>query len=129
MARKMRKVCSCPVEFAFELLSAKWTSLVLMTLAEGPARFGELRARVPCLSDKVLTERLQDLERNGLIKRSSGRVSRRFPEYELTARSHALRPIIEALARWGTAAAADLGVSITPPLPPRTVVAERRGWS
>jgi DNA-binding HxlR family transcriptional regulator len=115
MSRKLRKVCSCPVEFALGLLSAKWTSLVLLTLAAGPARFGELRARLPSLSDKVLTERLQDLERNGLVTRTSGGKNARFPVYHLSHRSQALRPIIEALALWGSKAAVDLGVSISAP--------------
>jgi DNA-binding HxlR family transcriptional regulator len=118
MSPKLRKVCTCPVEFALGLLSAKWTTLVLLALAAGPARYGELRARLPSLSDKVLTDRLKDLERNGLVTRTKGAEGSRFPVYQLSRRSHALRPIIEALALWGSEAAIDLGVSISTPSAP-----------
>jgi DNA-binding HxlR family transcriptional regulator len=91
---------------------------VLLTLAEKPARFGELRARLPCLSDKVLAERLDDLERKGLIARINDRANSRFPVYELTPQAHALGPVMEALAGWGNGIAAQLGVSVTGSPPP-----------
>lgn len=112
MAKQLRKVWSCPLEFALALLSGKWTSLVLLTLAEKPARFGELRARLPCLSDKVLAERLHDLERKGLIARTQGRDNPRFSVYQLTERTHSLGPVIQALTGWGNGIATQLGVSV-----------------
>ena len=121
MTRKLRKVCQCPVQFALELLGGKWTSLVLLTLAAGPARFGQLRGQLPHLSDKVLTERLRELENRGLLVRTQCRISGRFPLYQLTPRGRSLLPIIGALATWGAAAAQDLGVSIVLPGPPPCV--------
>ena len=101
------------MEFALALLSGKWTSVVLLALAEKPARYGELRARLPYLSDKMLTERLQDLEQNGLVARISDGANLRYPVYRLTERSHSLQPVIEALAGWGNGVAAQLGVCIS----------------
>ncbi len=129
MPKELRKVWSCPLEFALGLLSGKWTSLILLTLAEKPARFGELRARLPDLSDKVLAERLQDMERKGLIARAIGRDSPRFPTYHLTERAHLLQPVIEALTGWGNGVAAQLGVSITGAPPPCSGLEEQRRWS
>ena len=56
--KRLRAQYGCPVELALEFVGGKWKTVILAYLKESPHRFGELRARLPNLSDKVLTERL-----------------------------------------------------------------------
>jgi DNA-binding HxlR family transcriptional regulator len=105
---------SCGVELSLELLSGKWKPVILAHLKEGPLRYAELRALIPALSDKVLIQRLQDLERLGMIQRQkSGRRGARSI-YQITPRGESLRPALEALQTWGNQIAKELGVSIVP---------------
>jgi DNA-binding HxlR family transcriptional regulator len=81
-------------------------------LKEGPLRYGELRQRIPRLSDKILTERLRDLEECGLVRRR--RMPGRSPYlmYKLTSSGQSLRPVLDALYAWGEMAAPTLGVKV-----------------
>ena len=101
----------CPVEFAVEALGGKWKTVILARLKQAPMRFGELRALIPTLSDKMLSERLRDIVALGLaeIFEESG-VSR----YRLTARGASLQPVLQALYDWGSANAGAMGARVTP---------------
>ncbi len=103
----------CPVEVSLEFLSGKWKPVILGRLKERPRGYGELRRLIPSLSDKVLTERLRDLEARGLIARDSGSASPRRT-YRLTDRGESLRPVLQALYDWGLNAAADLRLEMRP---------------
>jgi DNA-binding HxlR family transcriptional regulator len=112
--KKLSKSYGCPVELTLEFVGRKWRTVILAWLKESPHRYGELRKRVPGLSDKVLTQRLKELESLGLIaKRPAGRL-RKTHVYELTARGESLRPVLDALYRWGSAMAPVLKVRVRP---------------
>jgi DNA-binding HxlR family transcriptional regulator len=113
--RRDRNHFSCPVEVSLAILGGKWKTVILAHLKEGPLRYGELRARIPSLADKVLSQRLRDLEAQGLVsRRKSGR--RGSPStYELTPRGRSLGGVLQALYDWGTGAAPSLGVTIDAP--------------
>ena len=102
--KRLEKRFGCPVEFAVTVVGGKWKTVLLARLKQGPLRYGELRALTPGIADKVLTERLADLERLGLIDRRvrQGLDGRR---YGLTERGERLRPVLEALHAWGEAEA------------------------
>jgi len=91
---------ACGTAFAMELLGERWSMLVVRELLLGPRRFSDLRAALPGISAKVLTERLAGLETAGVLLR------RRLPPpaasqvYELRAWGHAAEAPILALARW-----------------------------
>ncbi|MEO8539858.1 MAG: helix-turn-helix domain-containing protein [bacterium] len=98
----------CPVfQDAVELIGRRWTGAIVRTLLTGSTRFGEILARIPGLSDRLLSERLRELEAAGVVKRTV------FPEvpvrieYELTEKGHELEAIVEAISgwadRWGAA--------------------------
>ena len=93
----------CPrYEYAVQLLGKRWTGLLLFALMDGPRRFCELTSTVEGLSDRVLSDRLRELEVEGIIERM---VYPRIPvrvEYQLTEKGHALRPIFEAIQAWAT---------------------------
>lgn len=91
----------CPVERALVIVGAKWTLLILHNLMEGPRRFGELERAVAGASPKMLTARLRELERLGLVTRAVHAEVPPRVEYALTEQGHSLRPIIDSLYLWG----------------------------
>jgi DNA-binding HxlR family transcriptional regulator len=98
----------CPVELALTVLGGKWKTVLLARLKQGPLRYGELRRLVPGLRDKVLTQALQALERDGLVAREADRGHAR---YGLTERGESLRDVLQALYDWGQAHAASPGIA------------------
>ena len=91
----------CPrYEHAIQLLGKRWTGLLLDALMEGPRRFCELTATVEGLSDRVLSDRLRELEVEGVVDRI---VYPQIPvrvEYKLTEKGLALKPVVEAIHNW-----------------------------
>ena len=91
----------CPrYEHAIQLLGKRWTGLLLDALMEGPQRFCELTATVEGLSDRVLSDRLRELEVEGVVERI---VYPQIPvrvEYKLTEKGLALKPVVEAIHEW-----------------------------
>ncbi|HEY4082084.1 MAG TPA: helix-turn-helix domain-containing protein [Burkholderiaceae bacterium] len=108
--KRMPRSASCATEFALELLGGKWATVILARLKEGPLRYSDLRRLLPTLSEKVLTQRLEDLQERGLVaKRSVDAASTR---YVLTADAQALRPALQHLYEWGEAQAERFNVTI-----------------
>jgi DNA-binding HxlR family transcriptional regulator len=91
----------CPrYEHAIQLLGKRWTGLILDSLMQGPRRFCELTAAVEGLSDRVLSDRLRELEHEGVIERV---VYPQIPvrvEYRLTDKGRDLKPVVEAIHHW-----------------------------
>jgi len=91
----------CPrYEHAIQLLGKRWTGLILDTLLQGPQRFCEMTAAVDGLSDRVLSDRLRELESAGVIERV---VYPQIPvrvEYRLTEKGQELKPVIQAIHTW-----------------------------
>ena len=96
----------CPVAKAMELLDERWTLLVVRELLVGSRTFNALRRGVPRMSPALLSARLQSLARAGLLERHE---SGRRVEYTLTPAGRELRPIVEAIGRWGVRWIPDLG--------------------
>ncbi|MSQ41123.1 MAG: transcriptional regulator [Dehalococcoidia bacterium] len=91
----------CPrFEKAATVLGKKWTPLILRSLMDGPRRFSGMCAYCPGLSDRLLSQRLQELEEAGIVERRvySGRPV--VVEYILTSKGQELRGVLEALQRW-----------------------------
>ena len=85
---------------AVELIGKRWSGAILGVLLDGPLRFSEIRALVPYISDRLLSERLKELEGEGLVERH---VLDEHPvgvEYRLTPKGEALEPAVMALRRW-----------------------------
>jgi DNA-binding HxlR family transcriptional regulator len=89
----------CPVAMASEVLTERWTPLVVRELLSGSTRFNDLRRGVPLMSPSLLSKRLKTLERVGVIERRKGRGQ--VVEYHVTPAGEELRPIIEAMGAWG----------------------------
>ncbi len=91
----------CPrYEHAVQIFGKRWTGLLLLALMDRPRRFCELTSLVEGLSDRVLSDRLRELELEGIIKRV---VYPQIPvrvEYQLTEKGHDLKPVVEAIHAW-----------------------------
>lgn len=91
----------CPrYQYAIELIGRRWVGAILRVLVSGPKRFNELLCAVPGLSDRLLTERLRELEREGVVTRS---VSAERPvrvSYALTECGRSLSELIVAIGNW-----------------------------
>jgi DNA-binding HxlR family transcriptional regulator len=108
--RRRRSNYGCPVEFALDVIGGKWKAVLLARLKQEPLAYGELRRLVPKLSDKVLTERLRELESDGLVERTRSDDARW--RYALTSRTARLRPTLQALYEWGRMTADEMGIEI-----------------
>jgi DNA-binding HxlR family transcriptional regulator len=92
---------NCPVTHAVRLMGRRWKPLVLYYLKPGPLRFSELRRHIPEATQKMLTQTLRELEKDGLVHRKA------YPQvppkvvYSLTRYGRTLEPILLALCAWG----------------------------
>jgi len=103
---------SCAVELAVDVLGGRWRTVILARLKEGAHRYGELRRLTPGISEKMLTQRLRELEADGLISRRDHRTVPPHVEYDLTDEGRSLVPVLQALYDWGSARAARTGAEL-----------------
>jgi DNA-binding HxlR family transcriptional regulator len=92
---------SCPLTECMALLGGAWTPNVIWYLSAGPRRFMELRVDMPGISAKVLSTRLRDLQRKGVVTRTVMPTTPPSVEYELTELGRELMPAIEAIVQVG----------------------------
>jgi DNA-binding HxlR family transcriptional regulator len=92
--------CDCPSQQVLELITRKWTALVVTVLAEGTHRYGQLQTRIRGVSQKVLTETLRSLERDGMVKRTVHAEVPPRVEYSLTPLGRSLKKILIPVCRW-----------------------------
>jgi DNA-binding HxlR family transcriptional regulator len=93
----------CPVRDVLDQIGDKWSTLMLVVLAERPHRFGELRRSIPDISQRMLTQTLRDLQRDGLIRRQVFPTVPPSVEYALTPLGQSLLDPLVALIRWADA--------------------------
>ena len=91
----------CPVSTAVQLIGNKWKLLILRNLLARPWRFNEMLKSIPGISQKVLTDNLRAMERDGLITRTAFPEVPPHVEYALSELGETMRPIIRALQDWG----------------------------
>ena len=90
----------CPVRGVLDRIGDKWSTLIIITLAEQPLRFGQLRRTIPDISQRMLTQTLRDLQRDGLVSRHVFPTQPPSVEYRLTAMGQSLLEPLAALVRW-----------------------------
>jgi DNA-binding HxlR family transcriptional regulator len=92
---------ACPVARTLDLIGDRWTLLIIRDMFLGKSRFSEFRNSVPAPPPKLLSERLQRLEQNGLVERIV--YSERPPraEYRLTPKGRTLHPVLREIVDWG----------------------------
>jgi DNA-binding HxlR family transcriptional regulator len=114
---------------AIEIIGRRWTGVIVRALLTGDTRFSQIRSTIPGLSDRLLSERLKELEAEGIVER---RVLAETPvriEYHLTAKGRALADVVQAASAWAerwlppepastTPASAEAATSAAPPTEP-----------
>ncbi|MEU4717726.1 helix-turn-helix domain-containing protein [Micromonospora purpureochromogenes] len=94
------RACDGGLTRVFAFLGKRWNGMLLGTLADGPAGFAELSRALPGISESVLSDRLGELARVGLVSRTVREGPPLGVSYQLTERGAALLPALDALARW-----------------------------
>jgi DNA-binding HxlR family transcriptional regulator len=95
-----RPACCSLYHRAIELVGKRWTGAILLVLMDGPLHFSGIRHLVPELSDRLLSERLKELEAEGIVERRVLEGSPVRVEYSLTSKGRALEPTLGALKAW-----------------------------
>lgn len=90
----------CPTRLVLDRVGDKWAVLIMILLADGPLRFNELRRRIENISQKMLSQTLKSLERDGLITRTAYPTVPVTVEYALTDLGHTLAATVDELRRW-----------------------------
>jgi len=85
---------------AVELIGRRWAGAILYALTDGPLHFAELKESVPGMSDRLLSCRLKELEKAGLVQREVQPGNRVRVSYELTDKGHSLEPVMAELRDW-----------------------------
>jgi Predicted transcriptional regulators len=101
MGKEKIIVSECPVETAMVLIGNKWKIFVLRELLDGTKRFNELQRSITGISQKVLTQNLRAMEKDGLVNRQVFAEVPPRVEYRLSELGDTLRPVISVLGTWG----------------------------
>ena len=100
--KKKDELPDCPVATTVSLIGSKWKLLIIRNLLNRPWRFNELQKDLEGISQKVLTDSLRSMEGDGIITRTVFPEVPPHVEYALSPLGESLRPIINAMAEWGT---------------------------
>lgn len=94
----------CPrYQRAVEIVGRRWSGVVLRAMLGGASRFGEIQEAIPDLSNRMLSERLRELEAEGIVRRTVVPERPVRVEYRLTEKGRALDAVVEGLSRWAEA--------------------------
>ncbi len=101
-ASRLEQKKICPrFERALTILNHRWNTLLIYQLLEGPKRFSAIKNQLG-ISSRVLTERLKELEIEQIVTRTVIPSTPVVIEYELTAKGHALAPVLQAIEEWSS---------------------------
>jgi DNA-binding HxlR family transcriptional regulator len=93
-------VSNCPVRDVVDVINGRWSALLVQALSEQPYRFGELRRLVPDISQRMLTQTLHELQRDGYVHREVFPTKPPGVEYSLTALGRSMFDALSVLIRW-----------------------------
>jgi DNA-binding HxlR family transcriptional regulator len=109
--KKVTLALCTPFHHAIELIGRRWTGAIISLLLQSRCRFGALREAIPEITDRMLSERLQELETEGIVERTVIPETPVRVEYSLTRKGRALATALAAIGdwahTWGTAPATD----------------------
>ncbi|MDD5617180.1 MAG: helix-turn-helix domain-containing protein [Candidatus Methanoperedens sp.] len=91
----------CPVVESIYTIGNKWSLVITYNLMKSPKRFNELKACIPGMSSKVLTQNLSELQKNGIIEKKTNLDQPEKTEYVLTKKGEDLRKLMQEVKAWG----------------------------
>jgi DNA-binding HxlR family transcriptional regulator len=91
----------CAMDVTMDYIGGKWKTVVLWYLRDKTMRFGELKKQIPDITEKMLSLQLKSLEEDGIIKREVFPEVPTRVEYSMTDFGRSLRPVLDAVAKWG----------------------------
>jgi len=97
----LNKKINCPLNYTMNLIGTKWKPLILFHLLDGALRSGILQKKIPGISNKMFTQTVRELEKDGLISRKVFPVVPPKVEYELSGRGKSHEDILRSLDKWG----------------------------
>ncbi|MFO0983805.1 MAG: helix-turn-helix domain-containing protein [Planctomycetota bacterium] len=110
------KIYHCPVEAAIDVFGGKWKPVILWWLNQRTHRFAELRRAIPGITEKVLTQQLRELERDGIVARRAYPTVPPRIEYSLTDYGQSLKRALRAICEWGRIHIERIGAKQVPPV-------------
>ena len=99
-AKRAKPASRCPAETTLGVIGGRWKVPILWHLFGGTKRFGELRRALAGVTQKMLTQQLRELERDGVVSRTVYAEVPPRVEYSLTDRGQSLRPVVDAMCKW-----------------------------
>ncbi len=106
-------VYKCNVEVTLEIIGGKWKSVILWHLMHKTLRFSQLRRRLPGVTQKMLTQQLRELEKDGMVYRQVYPEVPPKVEYSLTDQGKTLQPILVAMYDWGSVYRAESSTAVS----------------
>ena len=97
----MNKESYCPLNYTMTLIGTKWKPLILFHLLKGPLRSGVLQKQIAGISNKMFTQTVRELEKDGLVLRKVYPVVPPKVEYKLSERGASLESVLRSLDKWG----------------------------
>lgn len=97
----MKKEIFCSAEITIKIICGRWKALIWKELFSGSKRFGVLRKSLNGITEKMLIQQLREMRRDGLILRKDHNEVPPKVEYSLTPLGKSLRPVIQAMHKWG----------------------------
>ena len=110
--RMLKQEFHCALDVSMHYIGGKWKAVVLWYLRNGKKRFGELKALIPDITDKMLSIQLKALAEDGIIQREVYEEVPPRVEYSLTEEGKTLIPVVEAIAAWGRQKAEQEGTMV-----------------
>jgi len=100
MDKKYSQAQECPITKSISIIGGKWKPIILWVLRDGTKRFGELNREIDGISEKVLSQQLTELEKDGVINRNVYHQKPPKVEYSLSELGISFSPVLETLADW-----------------------------
>ena len=101
LSNEMALINSCPMTYTLSVIGGRWKPAIIFRISTGSTRFGDLKKTIPLVTQKMLTSRLRELEKDKIITR---KVFAEVPprvEYALTNKGKALLPLLKEMNKWG----------------------------
>ncbi|MBS1742800.1 MAG: winged helix-turn-helix transcriptional regulator [Bacteroidetes bacterium] len=98
---KQEALIKCPVTYTLGKIGGRWKALILFNLIPGKKRYSEIKRGIPNITEKMLIQHLKELEQDQLVLREALPVVPPYVMYSLTRQGKEMKPILEAMAKWG----------------------------